>query len=66
MEVNSGPGLSAEGIGSRIAKGFFNATADVLLQNELGLRPRYSNEESMEKILDVDLPHQRFAPLEQV
>ncbi|EXL64452.1 hypothetical protein FOPG_19284 [Fusarium oxysporum f. sp. conglutinans race 2 54008] len=66
MEVNSGPGLSAEGIGSRIAKGFFKATADVLLQSELSLRPRYSNEESMEKVLDVALPHQRFAPLKQV
>ncbi|KAJ0134823.1 hypothetical protein HZ326_22128 [Fusarium oxysporum f. sp. albedinis] len=66
MEVNSGPGLSAEGIGSRIAKGFFKATADVLLQSELGLRPRHSNGESMEKVLDVALPHQRFAPLKQV
>jgi hypothetical protein len=66
MEVNSGPGLSAEGIGSRIAKGFFKATADVLLQSELGLRPRYSNEESMEKVLDVALPHQRFAPLKEI
>ncbi|KAI3561806.1 tubulin-tyrosine ligase family-domain-containing protein [Fusarium oxysporum f. sp. albedinis] len=67
MEVNSGPGLAAEGIGSRIAKGFFQATADVLLKNELGLRPLSGiDEESMKKVLDVALPHQRFAPLKQV
>ncbi|EXK25999.1 hypothetical protein FOMG_17399 [Fusarium oxysporum f. sp. melonis 26406] len=67
MEVNSGPGLAAEGIGSRIAKGFFQTTADVLLKNELGLRPRSGgDEESMKKVLDVALPHQRFAPLKQV